>query len=790
MLLSEPQPTENGWPRYHEDYRFMMSGAHRKPAPEIGTPSITWHAGFWKPQPPLPANTKEAELSWDHHDKWIFSIERFIFHIFTELNRHHEKHGGKWSAPSLFNLQPSQVIDKTGLRLLRRRFPLNWVDKNSMVGLEYFDIGSRPEKGEPYIGMSRYETVHIDAVWESIPIDIRFEVSGEYFTIASTIDFSRMREQPEIDLSRMRGHPEAAKRRRRKRDGEFDGESAIYRKVKFCLYHMIVQTNDRFQRVSTPHAKAEWKDPDIAALKLTRDESGDDIEIARFLYFDIWEVFKKFISEGKSGFNYGEQLGRCFADFRNLSLQCSERTGKIINPWKWQEELASQSHIVANSDAWIDCPLRKTIMGREFKNDDIEWVDAIHPILLALEPDEVNLTASDPVEYTFTKFCHDRCVYGSGFGPQIEPETGADQSTFKPLTYILLFGFDEHRQIGRLLHRLHTLGTLRQAALYDLRVFKNDYDFRLDDIEEKLRKIQRNISILFYRVYSHSDHKQDQLQKIQTVQVQQNNDPEIDEYEQNTEEIETKIKELLREVHDELGQLEGVKGATEWRGYIAQRAWRSRYYRDRFDILAAALNSSQIEGYQPYQVFIEHRLTRAYFIIRLVAEHYQQLRIKEVSLRKEWMSLKSESHQKEIADIQVVAESFFFLALVPYYVSHTIINATEGELKFAQWFAKLPLVAWFTNFVLGCSKIFGIYTIWKSWDVPLVREIVSDHFFIVVCCELLSIGLLVRLRHDTLTSLIRLVKRKIKERSDRVKRKTKTDSNRPSPVPSDSGKVA
>ena len=39
--------------------------------------------------------------------------------------------------------------------------------------------------------------------------------------------------------------------------------------------------------------------------------------------------------------------------------------------------------------------------------------------------------------------------------------------------------------MGRRINRLNTLGTLRHAAVYDLRVIKHEYDHQLDDIGEK-----------------------------------------------------------------------------------------------------------------------------------------------------------------------------------------------------------------------------------------------------------------------------------------------------------------
>jgi hypothetical protein len=127
------------------------------------------------------------------------------------------------------------------------------------------------------------------------------------------------------------------------------------------------------------------------------------------------------------------------------------------------------------------------------------------------------------------------------------------------------------------------------------------------------------------------------------------------------------------------------------------------------------------------------------------------------------MSLKSESHQKEIADIQVVAESFFFLVLVPYYLSHTAINATEGEHKFEKWFGATFIVSWWQAHMLAIAKSLGIASLWQTWGLPPVRAILTDHFLIVFGCEMISIGSLILLRRKTLTSLFKLVRGKIRK---------------------------
>jgi len=663
-----------------------MSGAHRKPAYEIGAPSITWHAGFW--QPDLRERTAESRgpESFRRHDDWIGAIEELILHVFNGLEQSEQVKNKEWSAPMLSNLQPSRKPEAGTLRLLRRTFHKSATDANSPYRKRTYLDGRPAEKlADPTKCMTRYETVHIDGVWQSMPLDIRFEVNREYFTITTTIDFSRMRPQPPQPKQGRRLEP----RRRRIRDGEFDSSYEHYRRTSEELFHIIETTNARRESIQKLGDKGNTKDADIAELAKS----------SKYLYSEIWDQLKSDLFYSKDQNAYIGQLGPCFVDFRNLSLQCSYRDpNRIVNPWKlvegstWKVGRSYKgAELVKDQTIFHDESLRRTITGHRFKSDgddrkyvdekhgsdDIEWVDAIHPVLLSIEPKEVNDQASDPVEYTFTKFCHDRCIYGSGFGPQIEDSDKPD-----PLTYILLFGFDEHRQMGRLLYRLHTLGTLRQAAIFDLRKIKHVYEHTLEDIEQDLRLIQRLVSKEFDNTYlSDKDKDAEKKEEVESGKQESTMAPETGGGRlwlgQNRNE---EIGRLLTKAHNALGKLDGVDDGSrgEGLGWIPLRAWRSEYYLKRFDLLVDALNSSQIEGYQPYKVFIEHRLARAYHKIRLVKDQYSQLREKEIRLRKEWMSLKSENHQKRIADIQNVAEIFFFLVLIPYYTSHTLISALES----------------------------------------------------------------------------------------------------------------
>jgi hypothetical protein len=749
VAVIQPEPG----PHYHPDYRFEMSGAHRKPAYEVGAPSITWHAGFWKPktQPMVhkddESNLKDKESrtstedepfgeSYRNHNRWIKQIEILILHVYDSFTDHQTKHKNlfvlDYPSPDLTNLQPVTPPHTDELHLLRNIYPkenrtgsCSYVSMGP-IGCETYDHAKTESLDHPP-RPTRYETVHIDGVWNSMPIDIRFEVNSEYFTISATVDFSRMRPNPPGVKPR--------RRRLRKPDDEFQWIVPEYRVASNAMYKVIEQVNSRRKSISSA-AAIRKKDDDIAQLR----------RFTNYLFKTFWEKLKQEIVFGvkytayldaqnwklEEGSNkeptIEDYLGECFADFRNLTLQCIDSGNRVRNPWRQeqvhpdrngigaQEKMRSKAQKTASElllhfdpalipengiklipEHWPETTLRKSIEGHFFKEDNLDWVDSIQPILLSLEPDEINDLAADPVEYTFSRFFHDRCIYGSGFGPQVDdlkPNSG------DPLTYLLLFGYDEHRQMGRLLQRVNTLGTVRIAAIHDLPDIKHVVDHTLVDIEKQLRNLQREI-------YKKIDSPGKSSSGKPASRKTSLENPWKDRSKLGKERRK-RVDALFAEIHVSLASLDSpdpfrgegeddlarsVKNGT----LVPYRAARSKYYLDRFEKLTRTLDIEPVLGFNPYNDFVQLRLGRAFSIFQVVAEHFEILREKESRLRREWMTFRSEHHQTEIESLQRSAEVFFFLILFPYYVSSTLNHALEPGSKFfagAESFLSAALPHW------------------------------------------------------------------------------------------------
>ncbi len=705
-------------PDFPDDYRFAMSGAHRKPAYEVGAPSITWHLAFW--------NTYEVDYdsktkSSKRRSEWIESIEMLILHVYHNLRKHKVLKCAQWAEPALFNLQPFRGQPDYELRLLQRIYNK---DSDSESGLYepigYLDRELTPDHDSRH---SDFETVHIDAVWNSMPIDIRFEVPDEFFTITLTIDFSRMMPQPRTG---------GVERRRRRRRSEFDLENETFRSAAGALYLVTHLADQRFSELTKGHTSS-FKDQAVNSLT----------SCAEHLYFDIWKSLEEDIFRGNSDLHAMGKLGKRFADFRNLSLQCNKTGSALINPWKED----SERHLIEIPRE--ETSLRDRIVNNSLKDDGLvlDWVDAIHPILLSVEPKEVNFladasVAADPVEYTFTRFCDKRCIYGSGFGPQVED----DLKKGDPLTNIVLFGFGERREMGRMLLRLNSCGTLRLAALHEIRATKQEYALRLDDIEGALIRLHPKLLRLFDDIYGRPGEEEES--------------PEL------KEKINGLMAEIERErvpLHRDLIELDGssCQGSKMRRGLVQFRAARSRYYLDRFKVLARGLQSDPIMGYQLYETFIENRLNRAYSIFQLVGQHYSQLREKELEFRKELMALRSERHQRklqadqeEIRHLQTTAEVFFIAVLLPYYLSHTVISAIESKGDTAKrW------IGWLYDYC-GFGWLHHHFGMRFGWINPMEHGEPND-FLVVFCSYALALLILVFIRYDIFCAFVGDFSRKI-----------------------------
>jgi hypothetical protein len=224
-----------------------------------------------------------------------------------------------------------------------------------------------------------------------------------------------------------------------------------------------------------------------------------------------------------------------------------------------------------------------------------------------------------------------------------------------PVTAVLYASHDERFQLGRLVERFLTLGTLRLAALYDLH--------KVEHASELLREVETEL---------------DGLNKGLPDKLKAGGESAGENIAKDILKISTR---LARIAHGEEGQ-----GAQKIIGGLPHRTERSNYYWQAFNLLTPDLRIGRIEGSQPYDQFIRHASGSSYNFIRMVGVRYQRLQNAIAEIDEKIQTEESVRTQKstakgtkESAKFLEAAEWGFWFALFPYYSSSFILHNVLGH---------------------------------------------------------------------------------------------------------------
>jgi hypothetical protein len=347
-----------------------------------------------------------------------------------------------------------------------------------------------------------------------------------------------------------------------------------------------------------------------------------------FFYDTFWEALANELlaTEKIKQYRGHELFGRMFADFRGLIL--SEAVVRFPN-----------------------MNLRPAIWG-------FEAAKKLLPLI----------TEANRWECTASYMLEGRVLHMSALGPQ-GPEISDDQRA--PVTYVLyvqqegihnLFGAKTNVgewQLGRLVDRLHTLGTVRLAALRGLKALREAGDSlaRLEFVVKEAREAQ------IPKDEAESSISSGDLNLIQNAQ-------------QHFNSIGTTYYAKTR-------------SATG----LMYRVERSRFYVQLFRNNISYLRLVRLEGYQKYDQFVERRLGPSYdFINRLgtryerasnalqtLYQNYLAVRANKTGQEIENLTLRSIQTGREIEHLQRVAEAALIGFLLPYYIVGSMNHLVGGE---------------------------------------------------------------------------------------------------------------
>jgi hypothetical protein len=236
-------------------------------------------------------------------------------------------------------------------------------------------------------------------------------------------------------------------------------------------------------------------------------------------------------------------------------------------------------------------------------------------------------------ECTASYMLDGRALYMTTLGPQL-PE--AQDWELLPLQYIFYVHESDHEnrdqtavskwQLGRLIDRIHLLGTVRLASLKYL---------------PKLREASTSLSGLDGYVKEARNIK---TGRISTANLQRSH--------QQFTDITAKFSE-----------------GTNTDSGMLYRIERSRYYVEQFNANLKALRIRRLEGYQRYDEFVRHRLGPVFDFINRLGIRYERA-VSTLSLLDQfYSSTRTQQIDEDIRTIQAYGEVVLFGVLVPYYLT-------------------------------------------------------------------------------------------------------------------------
>ncbi|WP_144006769.1 hypothetical protein [Pelomonas sp. KK5] len=416
------------------------SDIHRKIHQPIRLPAVTRHLSYRRDESDINETT------------WIDRIEGFILNIRGELvNRSRENarkaHPHRNVETITTNLRNRHVEHSSDSRRSRE----DEGDSIELLRNSYaFSEGAfRYHHSISHDG-SRYEIVVIRSEWEEMPVVLRFEVFEEYFTISIAVEFVR-----EHGVPTSTNHSEAM--------------SWILRTLND---HGPRSTDSKF----------------AASIKQLREE--------------IWSDFDTILEQSVDSIGKSAQqrwINEQFADFRGFLLETTPTSGNDTC-------IANISGIDSISTIPGNLSLTKRLCSRgnfTTESGKLKFTETLFPLLLTADHEgyepgrTVNKTRStESSEYTWSTFEKDIALYGSNLG-----KTTIRGGLSDRLTYVLLFDTDDDRTVGRIVGRLHTLGTIRVASVIDFgrtlvrdQILSNlDFELAQIDATRDMESLKANI---------------------------------------------------------------------------------------------------------------------------------------------------------------------------------------------------------------------------------------------------------------------------------------------------------
>jgi hypothetical protein len=437
----------------HDDLPALMGTAHAKPSGRRYMPSLTRHVSLWMPA----ALEKAIPQSDEGRDKWVRDVETFILAIYDKLKA---EHPDKILYPDVPPLSVTNFLEKSE-------------EHKHLLGLlrHFYDTDEtrrRRQAPRKIPGTFRQETVRINGVWQSMPVEITVELHAEYVTISTAIDL---------------GH--------RKAKALYAESSPAYRAAKDALA--------LFDRVTTQRAGLIKKEKGKSYRTMADDSARLQPAFSRLYYTtsdkktpSVWKAMRDDLFGPAVAAVGRDNLGRMFGDLRGLLLRGAGDKDKHFVALAHPEEEKGLPHQPS---------LKEIIAGQPFGGKDanderrmqaiLQAVDALRPFLLA----DPRLTAAGDGEVSDQRpeVAFSTLFGGHGLQMSMVSQQNPDpRVSIAPLPYLALMTRGSTREVARLADTGNRLNTLRLAALYGFREMAGA-NRELHALEQKLNGLLQEL---------------------------------------------------------------------------------------------------------------------------------------------------------------------------------------------------------------------------------------------------------------------------------------------------------
>jgi len=505
MITEEPKNIDPLRLVQHPDMPALMGTAHNKPPGRRRPPCLTRHLTLWMPQTledalrepksatgiipvvlqTLPDSEKQriADLSYAEQvrEAWVLTLEQFILIIYDQLKYDHPNASSLPHA-SLTNYLQKDIADKELLGLLQNFYEETNFEENGHTKRKY-------NFKYPLRGTIHHNTVCINGIWHSMPIEIIVELRTEYVTISTTIDL---------------GH--------RRVTGLYDEREQFYYKH---VLQALTDFNDVMARRyaglkghENPISKEDQLKLTVAYSTLYHTIIPDRIS----LWFTLREQFFGSAIETVGADN----IGRLIGDMRSLLLRYrNDSPDNFITIHHPEEDKLGPSNP----------SLLEVIKGNPFgakpkanrMDDIIRVVDTIKPFMLA-DPNMAGNTTDtlheNSTELSFSTFFDECGIHASAVSLQ-NPSSNVE---ITPLPCLSLITRNEGWELGRLVDLGNRLNTLRLAALYS---YSNMIKANrlLHEEEQGLNKLSRDLLVKLQDRHGNENVKNELLEFSRRVAI-------------------------------------------------------------------------------------------------------------------------------------------------------------------------------------------------------------------------------------------------------------------------------